>query len=62
MKNLLQAASMGLEIVVSVFLCAGLGYLIDVRFSTKPWGLAAGVLIGAAAGFWTVYKNSSLER
>lgn len=56
--DFLPAASLGIEIAVMVFLGAGVGYLIDVRFTTKPWGLAAGVLVGAIAGFWAVYKDS----
>lgn len=54
--DLLKAASLGVEIAVSVFLGAGIGYWLDQRWQSKPWLMVVGVLLGAAAGFWTVYK------
>lgn len=62
MNNFLRATSLGIEVAVSVFIGAGVGYLIDTRFSSKPWGLVVGLVIGAIAGFWTVYKYSISER
>jgi ATP synthase protein I len=55
-KAYLTAASLGLEIAVAVFLGAGLGYWLDLRWQTGPWLMVAGLVIGAAAGMWNAYK------
>jgi ATP synthase protein I len=52
----LQAASLGLEIAVAVFLGAGLGYLADSQLKSSPWGMVIGLMIGAVAGLWNAYK------
>jgi len=52
----MKAASLGVEMAIPVFLCAGAGYWLDQRWQTKPWLMVVGVLLGAAAGFWTAYK------
>jgi ATP synthase protein I len=54
--DLLKAASLGLEIAVAVLLGAGAGYLADGRFKSSPWGMVAGLVIGAIAGLWNAYK------
>ncbi len=58
MNNLLRASSLGIELAAAVFVGAGLGYWFDLYFRTKPWGMAVGFVIGAAAGLWNVYKYS----
>lgn len=55
-KDFLRFASLGLEIVVAVVLCAFVGYKIDEKFYSKPWGMVIGVVVGAAAGLWNAYK------
>jgi F0F1-type ATP synthase assembly protein I len=55
-KDFLRFASLGLEIAVAVFLCAFIGYKIDIKFHSKPWGMVVGVILGAAAGMWNAYK------
>ena len=35
---------------------AGLGWLIDRWTGAKPWGLVIFLGLGAAAGFWNVYR------
>jgi ATP synthase protein I len=52
----LKAASLGVELAASVFLGAWLGYLADGWWRSAPWGLALGVVLGALAGSWSVYK------
>lgn len=54
--DFLRAASLGLEIAVAVFLGAGGGYFLDLRFQSSPWLMVAGLVIGAIAGFWNAYK------
>lgn len=42
-----QAYQAAFEAVVAILIAAGLGYWVDGRFDTAPWGL----LIGTALGF-----------
>ena len=58
MKDLLRAASLGLELAAAVLIGAGLGYLFDAHFKTGPIGLVIGLIIGAAAGFWNLFEFS----
>jgi F0F1-type ATP synthase assembly protein I len=48
----------GMEVAVGV----GLGYLagnwIDKRLHWTPWGLYAGVMLGCAAGMYSLIKES----
>jgi len=44
-------------------LCAALGYLVDRRFETAPWGTVVGALLGATAfGVGLVATAKRLER
>jgi F0F1-type ATP synthase assembly protein I len=41
----------------SVFVGVGLGWLLEKLFpSISPWGIAGGVLLGAATGFWEMFR------
>ena len=44
-------ASVGLEMGIAVAIGAGLGYLADNHFGTRPWLSLIGLLLGTAAGF-----------
>lgn len=46
----------GVEFVSGIFVGVLLGYAVDSNFKTKPWGLIGFILLGAAAGFWNIYK------
>ena len=46
----------GLELVVSVAFCAGLGWLVDRGLGTKPWGVVIGFFLGVAVGMLRVYR------
>ena len=45
---------------ISLVLCSGfglgIGYWVDARWHTDPWGKAMGFLFGTAAGFIEVYN------
>lgn len=41
---------------VAVFLGAFLGYQLDKLWPIAPWGMVAGIIVGAVAGFWNAYK------
>ncbi|MBO4318035.1 MAG: AtpZ/AtpI family protein [Mailhella sp.] len=52
------ASTMGLHMVSAPLVGGGIGYFIDGRFGTWPYGSAIGVLLGIAAGFRMVYEDS----
>jgi ATP synthase protein I len=55
-----KAMSAGLsvfsEFVAAVLVGAGIGWLVDYWTGAKPWGLVVFLGLGAAAGFWSVYR------
>ena len=55
-KGLALASRVGLELVASTVLGAGLGYGLDRWLGTGPWLLVVGVVLGAVAGFLAVYR------
>lgn len=55
-QGLSLAMRLGVELVVSTVVGAGLGYLLDTWLGTRPWIMVAGVLLGGVAGFRTVYQ------
>jgi hypothetical protein len=54
MRNAGMAATIGWSLAISIFVGAGLGYLVD-RFllgnPQTPWGLIIGFLVGTVSGF-----------
>ncbi|HEY4486010.1 MAG TPA: AtpZ/AtpI family protein [Nitrospiria bacterium] len=55
-QGLSFAMRIGTELVVATVAGAFLGYLMDGWLGTRPWIMVAGVLLGAAAGFRTIYR------
>jgi ATP synthase protein I len=55
-----KAMSAGLsvfsEFVAAVIVGAGIGWLVDRWTGATPWGLVVFLGLGAAAGFWNVYR------
>lgn len=47
----------GVELFAGVLVGALIGYFLDRAFNTLPLFLVIFVLIGAAAGFWSIYKS-----
>ncbi len=43
----------------SVISFCGLGWLLDRWLGTKPWLLVAGIVLGAAAGFYQFIRLTS---
>lgn len=60
-QGLSFAARLGLELVVATVVGAFLGYLLDQRLDSRPWGMVAGLLLGAMAGFRNVYRIANPE-
>lgn len=54
-----MAARIGVELVVATLVGAFLGYLLDSWLGTRPWIMAAGVLLGAVAGFRSIYRMAN---
>lgn len=51
----------GIELAASVLVGTFLGYRADLYFKTKPWLMVVGLLLGAAAGFYSIYKQTLME-
>ncbi|MGA2582693.1 MAG: AtpZ/AtpI family protein [Tepidisphaeraceae bacterium] len=51
-------ASIGLEVAVGVGLGLAVGYWIDKRFKTDPWGTLIGAALGFAAGMYLLFKDA----
>lgn len=58
-KGLSLAARIGSEFVAATVVGGGLGYLGDRLFGTRPWLLAAGLVLGTAAGVLAAYREAS---
>ena len=59
-RGFAKAMSAGLtvfsEFVAAVIVGAGIGWLVDRWTGATPWGLVVFLGLGAAAGFWNVYR------
>lgn len=53
--------SLGLELVMSIVVMAGLGRWIDGRYHTEPTFLLVGFAIGATAGFRSMYRFATRD-
>ena len=51
-------AGIGLELAGATAGLALVGYWIDGRFGTKPWGIVAGVVIGLVGGLYNMVRES----
>lgn len=59
-----QAARMmgvGLQFAGSIVLLLLVGQWADARLGTGPWLLITGVMVGAAAGFYSLYRQLMSE-
>ncbi|CAN5121183.1 hypothetical protein BH23GEM4_BH23GEM4_05110 [soil metagenome] len=52
-----EYAGVGLQFAIAILLFLFAGQWLDERFGTTPWLLIAGVFVGAAAGFYTIYRK-----
>jgi F0F1-type ATP synthase assembly protein I len=51
-------AGIGLELAGAVAGFALIGYWIDSRYGTSPWGLVVGVVLGLGGGLYNFVKQS----
>ena len=54
-----QAVRVGTELLAALIVGGGLGWLVDTYlFSTQPWGMVVGLVLGAAAGILNAYRTA----
>lgn len=51
LKQLLEASSVGIQLVLSTFAGFAMGYFLDRFFNTSPWLTAIFLILGIVAGF-----------
>jgi F0F1-type ATP synthase assembly protein I len=51
-------SGVGLELAGATAGLALVGYWLDGRFGTEPWGLIAGVILGLVGGLYNLVKES----
>jgi ATP synthase protein I len=51
-------SGVGLELAGATAGLAFVGYWIDHRFGTQPWGILGGVIIGLAGGLYNLVRES----
>jgi ATP synthase protein I len=51
-------SGVGLELAGAVAGLAVLGYWIDRRYGTNPWGILGGVVIGLVGGLYNLVRES----
>lgn len=59
MRGLDQASIMGVELVAAILTWAAIGWFIDDRLGTGPWGIVVGALVGNAAGLYLVFLRGN---
>ncbi len=50
-------ASVGTQLVVSIFIGFGMGYWLDKQLGTQPVLMLVFMLLGVAAGFLNIYRT-----
>ena len=50
-------AGMGIQFAVGIFLFLYIGKWIDSTLGTSPFGIIAGVFVGATASFYLIYRK-----
>jgi ATP synthase protein I len=58
-KGLSIAVRIGVELVAALVVGAGLGYLADWYFDTRPWLVVIGLFLGMSAGLLNIYRAAS---
>ena len=54
-----QAVRIGTELLAALIVGGGLGWVIDTYLlDSNPWGLVAGLVLGAAAGIRNAYRSA----
>ena len=57
MSGAAQMSTVGITLVLCSLFGFGIGYWVDSRWNTSPWGAAGGFLFGTAAGFLELFQT-----
>ncbi len=52
-----QFAGVGLQFALTIVVFAFAGIWLDKHLGTSPWMVILGVFVGAAAGFFSIYRQ-----
>jgi ATP synthase protein I len=55
-KQLMQASSVGINLVLSTFVGLAMGYGLDSLFHTSPWLTIIFLILGIIAGFRELFR------
>jgi ATP synthase protein I len=55
--GMLEASSLGINLVVSTFIGLGIGLFLDKTFGKSPLFTLVFLILGIIAGFYVIYKN-----
>jgi ATP synthase protein I len=54
-----QAVRIGTELLATLIVGGGIGWVADsYLFGSNPWGMVAGLLLGAVAGIRNAYRSA----
>ena len=56
-SQMAEFAGVGLQFAGAIVLFLFIGRWLDARLGTEPWLLRLGVLFGASAGFYSMYRQ-----
>lgn len=63
LATILRYSGLGLEMGTAVGLGVLLGWWLDGRLGSSPWGLLAGVALGFASAVWMIWRSvAALQR
>jgi len=57
-RRLWQLAGLGMEFAGGAIGMGAIGYAIDWKFGTQPWGVALGTLAGVSGGMYLLIRNA----
>jgi len=57
----LRYAGAGVELAATVIVACLLGFWIDRRFGTEPWGLVILAVVGVVGGLYNLVRHAVLE-
>lgn len=57
LRGAAQVSTVGLTLVISSMIGTGIGYWVDNKWHTSPWGIALGFLFGTTAGFIEMFQT-----
>jgi ATP synthase protein I len=55
-RQLMQASSVGINLVLSTFVGLAMGYGLDSLFNTSPWLTIVFLILGIIAGFRELFR------